>query len=68
MTLLDQSFVGIEIGKDYPFPVVNLEEAGRKAKDKIWGFRKNETVKKEALRVLQKHTHKNRNRIVKGKP
>ena len=56
MTLLDQSFIGIEIGKDYPLPVVDLEIAGRKAKDKIWGFRKNESVQREISGILKKHT------------
>lgn len=68
MTMMDQTFEGIKIGEDYPLPFIDLEEAGRKAKDKIWGFRKTEQVKKEIPGILKKHTHKNRTRIAKGKP
>ncbi|HEX2898237.1 MAG TPA: FAD-binding domain-containing protein [Bacteroidia bacterium] len=56
LTALEQSFFGIELGKDYPFPVVDLEHAGRIAKEKIWGHRKIETVQRENNRIVKKHT------------
>lgn len=64
MTGLEQTFIGINIGKDYPLPVVNLELAGKIAKDKIWGHRKAELVQLENQRIIKKHT---RNKNLKGK-
>lgn len=40
---------------DYPAPVVNLEEAGRSARAKLWAYRKRLEVKKEATRILMTH-------------
>lgn len=63
MTELEQTFAGIRIGKDYPMHVVDLELAGKIAKDKIWGHRKTELVQEENKRIIRKHT---RNRNKKG--
>jgi deoxyribodipyrimidine photo-lyase len=59
MNLFDQSCYGIEMGIDYPFPIVNLEESGKIAREKIWGHRKNQKVKKESKRIVKTHVRKN---------
>ncbi len=56
MTELDQAFCGIKIGVDYPFPMVDLVESGKLAREKIWGHRTNTTVKQERIRLINKHT------------
>jgi deoxyribodipyrimidine photo-lyase len=56
MTDLEQTFAGIRLGHDYPMPVVDLELAGKNAKEKIWGHRKNELVQVENQRIIKKHT------------
>lgn len=56
MTALDQAFCAINIGVDYPYPVVNLVESGKRAREKIWGHRTNSLVKKERIRLIKKHT------------
>lgn len=53
---LEQVFLNIKIGVDYPEPIVNLEIACSIAKDKIWGHRKSELVQSEKQRIVQKHT------------
>ncbi len=61
MTELDQAFCGVEIGKDYPEPIVDLQESGKNARNKIWGHRKNQAVKEDSKRILATHTRaKNR--------
>ena len=61
MTDLEQAFCGVEIGKDYPKPVVDLQESGKHARNKIWGHRKNQAVKEDSKRILATHTRaKNR--------
>lgn len=55
MTPMEQAFYGIKIGKDYPLPLVDLKESGRKAREKIWGHRQNELVQKEKQRIVLTH-------------
>lgn len=56
MTAMDQSFNDLQIGKDYPSPIIDLEASGKLARKKIWGHRSNELVKKENKRILATHT------------
>lgn len=56
MTPLERQFHGIE--SSYPDPVVDISESGRKARDKVWGHRKNPKVKKENHRILKTHTRR----------
>jgi deoxyribodipyrimidine photo-lyase len=56
MSLMEQQLCNIMIGKDYPFPIVEVTEAGRAARDKIWNHRKELLVKQEGARILFTHT------------
>lgn len=56
MTLLDQQFYNCELGKDYPNPMVNEEEAGRKGRELIWGFQKHPDVVNEVKSILRRFT------------
>ncbi|MEM1323731.1 MAG: deoxyribodipyrimidine photo-lyase [Bacteroidota bacterium] len=58
MTAMEHQFYGITIGKDYPAPIVDLEESAKKARDKIWGHRGHRTVKREGQRILKTHTRR----------
>jgi deoxyribodipyrimidine photo-lyase len=66
MTAFEQKYAGIRLGHDYPLPVVDLELAGKNAKEKIWGYRKNELVQMENQRIISKHT-RNKKKIGKVK-
>ena len=57
LTPIEQMLYDFEIGLDYPFPIVNLEEARRFSSDFFWSLRKDEEVKKDSKRVVEKHTH-----------
>jgi deoxyribodipyrimidine photo-lyase len=59
MTPLEQQMNGFDLGKDYPHPIIDLVAAGKKARQKIWGHRKNDLVKQEKKRILQTHTRNN---------
>ncbi len=54
MTILDQQFSGIILGKNYPYPIVDLQSTSKKARDVLWKFREREDVKIEARRVVEK--------------
>ena len=43
------------IGKDYPFPIVDVEATRKQASEIVWSFRKNDEVKIEGKRILKKH-------------
>ncbi|NAS32539.1 deoxyribodipyrimidine photolyase [Flavobacteriaceae bacterium R38] len=60
MTSMEQTFCNVNIGIDYPFPIVDLKESSRSARDKIWGHKKHPLVKKEKQRLLKKHVNKNK--------
>jgi deoxyribodipyrimidine photo-lyase len=55
LSWMEQQLYGCEIGKDYPAPIVDLEETRKRASDIIWGFRKNDEVKIEGQRILKTH-------------
>jgi len=58
MTPMEQVFVGIRIGENYPQPIVDLEAAGRRARDIIWGHRKNKIVQQEKKRIIETHVRR----------
>ena len=60
MTLIDQAFCGVSIGTHYPSPIVDLEKAGKLAREKVWGHKNSLQVKKEKQAILIKHTRKGR--------
>jgi deoxyribodipyrimidine photo-lyase len=59
LTPIDQVFYGCEIGKDYPLPIVNLDDARKHAADIMYSFRKNKEVKVEGQRILSRHVNPN---------
>jgi deoxyribodipyrimidine photo-lyase len=62
MTLMEQNLYQVVLDRDYPLPVVSLEESGKKARAKIWGHRKNELVREENKRILTTHVRKKKTR------
>lgn len=53
MTEIDKIFNNIET--DYPLPIVNLEESGKSAREKIWGHKNHPDVKTENKRIVRTH-------------
>ncbi len=60
MTSLEMKMLGIKLS--YPKPIVDIETAGKIAREKIWGHRKNPKVKIENRRIIVKHTRNNKKR------
>ena len=71
LNAIEQQFYNCEIGKDYPFPIVDIEETRKNASDIVWSFRKKDDVKEEGKRILKKHVSNpnsvSRNRTSKKK-
>ncbi|WP_430409168.1 deoxyribodipyrimidine photo-lyase/cryptochrome family protein [Kordia sp.] len=62
MTHMEQQMAGFIVGKDYPSPIINLQETRKRASDILWHMKDENTVIEENLRILKKHTLKNRKR------
>jgi deoxyribodipyrimidine photo-lyase len=52
---LEGEFLGFELGKHYPTPIVIQEDVLPLHREKIWGWRKNQSVQTEKQRILEKH-------------
>jgi deoxyribodipyrimidine photo-lyase len=57
---MEQKLYGVIIGKDYPFPIVDLESSRKIASELVWSFRSQENVKSEGKRILKKHVNPNK--------
>lgn len=60
MTAMEQSLYGVQIGEDYPYPIVDIESTRKAASDIVWSFRKQEVVQEEGSRILKKHVNTSR--------
>ncbi len=49
LTPIEQILYDFEMGVDYPFPIVNLDEARKFSSDFFWNIRKNDDAKKKLL-------------------
>lgn len=59
MSPMEQAFCGVQIGLDYPAPLVDLHQSAKVARDRIWGHRKNKEVQQEKKRILATHVRPN---------
>ena len=57
LSLIEQQLYKCEIGKDYPAPIVDIEESRKKASDIVWQYRKTDNVKVEVQRILKTHVN-----------
>ncbi|WP_420572822.1 deoxyribodipyrimidine photo-lyase/cryptochrome family protein [Kordia sp.] len=60
MTPMEQQMANFILGKNYPKPIVNLQETRKYASDILWNMKDENTVIEENFRILQKHTLSNR--------
>jgi deoxyribodipyrimidine photo-lyase len=60
ITAIEQQMMGFILGEDYPYPIVDLESAGKYAREHIWKAQKTEEVIADASRILNTHTVPNR--------
>lgn len=61
MSLLEQQFCDTYIGKDYPKPIINSKETQKFATNTLWKLKEDTLVKKDAVRILGRHTLVDRN-------
>jgi deoxyribodipyrimidine photo-lyase len=56
LTSIEQSMYGFNLGEDYPYPIVAPEISRKKATDFFWEIRNTTATKKDAQRIVEKHT------------
>jgi deoxyribodipyrimidine photo-lyase len=67
LTQIEQQLYACEIGNDYPFPIVDVEETRKKANEIVWSFREKEEVKLEGKRILARHVNNPKSHLTKKK-
>ncbi|MEO1586637.1 MAG: deoxyribodipyrimidine photo-lyase [Bacteroidota bacterium] len=60
VTALEQNFYGFELGKDYPHPIVDIEQTYRHAQDILWYMRKQPDVMYQAHKITARHVNPDR--------
>ena len=67
LTLLEEAMYDFKIGRDYPKPIVNIEDSGAHAREKLWSIKNSNKSKKNGLRILAKHSKaRNKKRLGRG--
>lgn len=60
MTEMDEMLYDFKLGRDYPFPIIDLKTARQKNVDALWSLRKDALVKAENHRIISTHTKNSR--------
>lgn len=55
MTAMEQQSYGCVLGKDYPWPVVDLKTAAARARAELWATKGSIAAKSESKRILKTH-------------
>jgi deoxyribodipyrimidine photo-lyase len=53
---IEAHIIGFKPGRDYPNPIVDIDESRKGASSKIWSMRSTKNAKEESQRILKKHT------------
>ena len=62
LTYIEQKGINLEIGKDYPSPIVDNQLSTKIARDKIWNVKKSMEAKIISAEVLKKHASQSQRR------
>lgn len=57
LSSIEQELYHLEIGRDYPAPIVDIEATRKYASEIIWKYRKSAQVLEEGKRLLKKHVN-----------
>lgn len=68
MTPLETELYNFKLGKDYPFPIVDIKGRRQYASSVLWSLKKSKYVQKDNKRILARHTLKDRSIMLKNKP
>lgn len=52
---MEEMMLNFQLGRDYPYPVVDIKVTSKHSRDKLWSWRKREDVQRENYRILRRH-------------
>lgn len=55
MPPFEQILHDFELGRDYPEPIIDLKETGKRARDNLWKWRKDPLVRANLPTILERH-------------
>ncbi len=67
LSAIEQQLYACTIGKQYPAPIVDIQETRKMASDLVWSYRKKEDVKEEGKLILAKHVNNPQFYLTKNK-
>lgn len=56
LSAMEQAFIGLTIGVEYPLPIIDVAESHRLARERLYGMKGSKKAKLEAQRIIEKHT------------
>lgn len=56
LTPMEQQMFKLQLGVDYPQPIIDYTSSTKAAKDRLWGFKERDDVKQESRRIIARHT------------
>ena len=54
LTPSEQIWYNVQLGLDYPMPIIDLKSSYSEAKERLWGWRNKKEVKEDSQRVLER--------------
>ncbi|MCL5974611.1 MAG: DNA photolyase family protein [Gammaproteobacteria bacterium] len=55
VTPMESMMLNFELGRDYPFPIVDIKATSKQSRDSLWAWRKRDDVQQENQRILRRH-------------
>jgi len=47
--------LNFQLGRDYPYPIVDIKDTSKQSRDRLWSWRKRDDVQRENQRILRRH-------------
>ncbi len=61
MPAMEAMMIGFELGKDYPFPLVDLEVAVKNNGEKLYQWKKSQSVRNYVPEIVDRHVRRSKN-------
>jgi deoxyribodipyrimidine photo-lyase len=58
MSSIEEQLYGVQLGKDYPMPIIEIQAAAKQAREVLWRHRNHPIVQQEKERILKTHTRR----------
>ena len=55
VTPMEEMMLNFQLGRDYPYPIVDIKDTSKQSRDRLWSWRKRDDVQRESQRILHRH-------------